>query len=278
MFARTPGPRIHNRFGVAGLSDELDRCLGPRALPVPVQAATMPLRGCSGSAKIQRILVCTPIRPGRLTGIDPDTMIISDSIENLDQPIEPGCFNMTEKTTEKTLDESRALFIRRWGEMSSYWGISRTMAEIHALLYLSTEPVCTDDVMGLLLISRGNASMSLRSLVDWGLIERVHLRGDRKEYFTALTDVWKLFETIARQRRRREVEPIIDTIHRCREMVNQDPAERDGADSGGTKVYLRRLDEMQSFLQAFGTVVDLLMKVGPKGLKHVSGVMRKIAR
>src|SRR5437868_6576881 len=88
------------------------------------------------------------------------------------------------------LEDSKALFIRRWGEMSSYWGISRTMAEIHALLYVSTEPVCTDDVMSLLQVSRGNASMNLRSLVDWGLIERSHVRGDRKEYFTALADVW----------------------------------------------------------------------------------------
>lgn len=180
--------------------------------------------------------------------------------------------------TEKTLDESKALFIRRWGEMASYWGISRTMAEIHALLYLSNEPVCTDDVMGLLLISRGNASMSLRSLVDWGLIDRVHLRGDRKEYFTALTDVWKLFETIARQRRRREVEPIIETIDRCRDMAKSELAEGNGRDQSSTKVYLRRLDEMHTFLQAFGTMVDLLMKVGPKGLKHASGLMRKFAR
>lgn len=179
--------------------------------------------------------------------------------------------------TEKTLVESKALFIRRWGEMASYWGISRTMAEIHALLYLSTEPVCTDDVMGLLQVSRGNASMSLRSLVDWGLIDRVHLRGDRKEYFTAQTDVWKLFETIARQRRRREVEPIIDTIDRCRDMAKRELAEGNGANATSTKVYLRRLDEMLTFLQAFGTMVDLLMKVGPKGIRHVSGLMRKIA-
>ena len=179
--------------------------------------------------------------------------------------------------TEKTLNPSKALLIRRWGEMASYWGISRTMAEIHALLYVSTDPVCTDDVMGLLEVSRGNASMNLRSLVDWGLIERVHLRGDRKEYFTALTDVWRMFETIARQRRRREIEPIVETIRRCREMAEQERATVPNRSGDETKVYLRRLDEMNQFLLAVGTMVDLLMKVGPRGIKHVSSIMRKIA-
>ena len=177
----------------------------------------------------------------------------------------------------KSLDESRALFIRRWGEMASYWGISRTMAEIHALLYVSTDPVCTDDVMALLQVSRGNASMNLRSLLDWGLIERVHLRGDRKEYFTALTDVWQMFETIARQRRRREVEPIMETLDRCREMAREELAKTKGDAATSTRAYLSRLDDMDQFLRAVGAMADLLLKVGPKGLADVSGLMMKIA-
>ncbi|MCA9255882.1 MAG: MarR family transcriptional regulator, partial [Phycisphaerales bacterium] len=80
-------------------------------------------------------------------------------------------------TQPAPLDASRQLFIRRWGEMGGYWGINRTMAEIHALLFVSNEPVCTDDVMDRLLVSRGTASTNLRALVDWGLIERTHLRG-----------------------------------------------------------------------------------------------------
>src|SRR5215471_11371510 len=74
-------------------------------------------------------------------------------------------------------------FIRRWGEMGQTWGINRTMAEIHALLYITAQPLCTDDVMERLNISRGNASMSLRSLCDWGIIRRLHKRGERREYF-----------------------------------------------------------------------------------------------
>ena len=174
---------------------------------------------------------------------------------------------------KSALDESRGLFIRRWGEMASYWGISRTMAEIHALLYVSTEPICTDDVMELLQVSRGNTSMNLRSLLDWGLIERVHRRGDRKEYFTALTDVWQMFETIVRQRRRREVEPILETLEKCRDMAKKTT----GPDAAATKAYLARLNEMDVFLRAVGAMSDLLLKVGPKGLSAVTGLMMKAA-
>lgn len=179
-------------------------------------------------------------------------------------------------TRPSPLEESKALFIRRWGEMASYWGISRTMAEIHALCFVSTEPVCTDDVMEKLQVSRGNASMNLRSLVDWGLIQREHIRGDRKEYFTALTDVWQLFETIVRQRRRREVEPILETIDRCRDMTSKDAGSK-SARSEEAQVFLKRLDDMQKFLEVIGTMVDLLMKVGPKGIGRVSGMIMKIA-
>lgn len=175
------------------------------------------------------------------------------------------------------LPESKALFVRRWGEMSSYWGINRTMAEIHALLYVSTEPVCTDDVMALLQVSRGNASMNLRSLVDWGLIERVHLRGDRKEYFRAQTDVWQMFETILRQRKRREVGPIAETIQRCREIAASESGPSRGRRSEETREYLRRLEDMHSFLEVLEKTLSLVLRVGPKGMDRISGLMMKIA-
>ncbi|HVP13823.1 MAG TPA: MarR family transcriptional regulator [Phycisphaerae bacterium] len=176
-----------------------------------------------------------------------------------------------------SLDESKALFIRRWGEMANYWGINRTMAEIHAMLYVSTQAVCTDDVMQTLQISRGNASMNLRSLVDWGLVERIHVRGDRKEYFVALSDAWKMFETIVRQRARREVQPILDTIQHCREMAADACVDRSKADAQPAAVYLQRLDEMNDLLQAVATVVDLLLKVGPKEMNRLSGLVKQLA-
>ncbi len=175
------------------------------------------------------------------------------------------------------LEASKALFIRRWGEMGGYWGINRTMAEIHALLFVSTEPLCTDDIMERLSISRGNASMNLRALVDWGLIERVHLRGDRKEYFLCQTDVWKMFKTILQQRRRREVEPIVETIERCREMVPSSPKDAGGADAEEVAIYRKRLEEMHAFLGIVGSVVDLMTTVGPEGMDQIGGLMTALA-
>jgi HTH-type transcriptional regulator, glycine betaine synthesis regulator len=169
------------------------------------------------------------------------------------------------------LSQSKALLVRRWGEMGGYWGINRTMAEIHALLFVSGQPLCTDDIMAQLHVSRGNASMNLRALVDWGLIHRVHQLGDRKEYFQADTDVWHMFETIMRERRRREVEPIVSTIDRCREMVNGTPV-RD-ADAAEAKEFCRRLTELQAFLTTMSTLFDLVVRFGNEGVKELAGIL-----
>ena len=103
--------------------------------------------------------------------------------------------------SEQQLRTAQDMFIRRWGEMGATWGINRTMAEIHALLYIMGTPCCTDDVMERLNISRGNASMSLRGLCDWGIIRRMHKRGERREFFESLTDVWEIFSIIAAERK-----------------------------------------------------------------------------
>src|ERR1700722_13867183 len=107
------------------------------------------------------------------------------------------------------LRTAQDLFIRRWGEMGQTWGINRTMAEIHAFCYITGLPQCTDDVMDRLNISRGNASMSLRALCDWGIIRRLHKRGERREYFESVGDVWEMFSLIAAERKRREMDPVL---------------------------------------------------------------------
>src|SRR5215217_8460448 len=123
--------------------------------------------------------------------------------------------------TEQQLFTAQDLFIRRWGEMGQTWGINRTMAEIHALLYITATPLCTDDVMERLHISRGNASMSLRALCDWGIIRRQHRRGERREYFESLGDVWEMFSIIAAERKRREMDPVLETIKQCQRMLDE---------------------------------------------------------
>src|SRR6188474_184937 len=135
----------------------------------------------------------------------------------------------SEAATEK-LRVSQDLFIRRWGEMGQTWGINRTMAEIHALLYITGQGLCTDDVMERLNISRGNASMSLRALVDWGIIRRMHRRGERREYFESIGDVWEMFSIIAAERKRREMDPVLETIKQCQRMLDESSLGRGAKD------------------------------------------------
>ena len=170
------------------------------------------------------------------------------------------------------LADAKALLVRRWGEMGGYWGINRTMAEIHALLFVTRAALCTDDIMEQLHISRGNASMNLRALVDWGLINRVHKLGDRKEYFEADTDVWHMFETIMRERRRREVEPIIDTIDRCVEMVEAHRAE-DGEQADDVVEFRRRIDDLRNFLSTMGTLFELVLRFGKEGISDLTAAL-----
>lgn len=173
-----------------------------------------------------------------------------------------------------SLERSKALFIRRWGEMGGYWGITRTMAELHALLYLSSEPLCTDEIMEALQISRGNTSMNIRQLVNWGLVNRVHKKGDRKEYFVAQTDVWEMFETIVRERRRREVEPIIETISRCRDMVDEKGKTGKSDDREAVRIYRQRLDNMAEFLNSVMGLVNVLLAGGGGNLKQFQKMLR----
>ena len=99
-------------------------------------------------------------------------------------------------------------FVRLWGDMASQWGINRTMALIHALLFASDEPLDTDEIMERLAVSRGNANMNLRALLDWGLIHKTHKAGSRKDYFVAEQDVWAFTTTIIEERQRREIAPV----------------------------------------------------------------------
>ena len=168
------------------------------------------------------------------------------------------------------LEQSRALFIRRWGEMAASWGISRTMAEIHALLYVADEPLCADDVMNQLQISRGSASTNLRQLVTWDLVLRSHRRGDRRDYFEADTDVWHMFQTISHERRRREVEPILDTIRRCRAMVAGDGHAGSQRRQKRIGLFARRLDEIDRFLTVMNGLFNAVVHLSPTDLEALS--------
>src|SRR5216117_4078607 len=120
----------------------------------------------------------------------------------------------------QVLDEVEQDFVGLWRSMSSLWGISPTMAEIHGLLYVTGAALSMDDIMARLGISRGNVSMNLSKLVEWGLVRRVHQRGDRRDYYESLRDVWEMFTLVAAQRKRREIDPILATLRQCKERLS----------------------------------------------------------
>jgi DNA-binding transcriptional regulator GbsR (MarR family) len=108
--------------------------------------------------------------------------------------------------------EAKQKFIQAWGTLGSSWGINKAMAQLHALLLLSTEPLSAEEIMEELQMSRGNVNMNLRALIDWGIVKRETRVGDRKEYFSAGKDVWELARQVSRERRRREIEPILKVL------------------------------------------------------------------
>ncbi len=110
------------------------------------------------------------------------------------------------------LTEGKARFIESWGALGTNWGISRTMAQVHALLLVSCRPLCADDIMEALQISRGNANMSVRSLMDWGLVHKVLKPGDRKDYFEGEKDMVVVIKQIILQRKRKELDPMLKVL------------------------------------------------------------------
>ena len=108
--------------------------------------------------------------------------------------------------------EAKQKFIQAWGTLGSNWGINKAMAQIHALLLLATEPLSAEDIMEELQMSRGNVNMNLRALMDWGIVKKENRIGERKEFFSTGKDVWELAKQVSRERRRREIQPILNVL------------------------------------------------------------------
>ncbi len=121
------------------------------------------------------------------------------------------------------LDEAKAQFIQAWGALGTKWGINRTMAQVHALLLIAPEALSAEEIMEQLNISRGNANMNLRSLIDWGLLEKELKPGERKEFFVAEKDIWKVAVQIMKERKKRELEPLEKVLNRVSEVEDESP-------------------------------------------------------
>lgn len=119
------------------------------------------------------------------------------------------------------LEQAKLKYIQTWGSLATSWGINRTMAQVHALLLVANRPLSTEDIMSELQISRGNANMNVRALIDWGIVQKEHIVGERKEFFTAEKDVWELFKQITKERKKREIEPVLKTLEELQSVHDE---------------------------------------------------------
>jgi DNA-binding transcriptional regulator GbsR (MarR family) len=134
-------------------------------------------------------------------------------------------------------------FILHWGEMGALWGINRTVAQIHALLYISPDPLAADEIARTLSVSRSNVSNSLRELQGWGIVKVVHVLGDRRDYFESMKDVWEMFRVIIHERKQREIDPTLAVLKEC---------VAESGKGGASEVYFRKkIAELSAF---FGTM------------------------
>jgi DNA-binding transcriptional regulator GbsR (MarR family) len=163
-------------------------------------------------------------------------------------------------------------YILHWGEMGTRWGINRTVAQIHALLFLSPKPLAADQIAETLTIARSNVSTSVRELETWGLVRPVHVLGDRREHYETLKDVGEMFGIIVEQRKRRELDPTIQLLQRCLHEL-----ERKGSDP-----YTReRLQEMAEFFETATAAYDEAKRLPAqtlRGLLKMRGGIRKLLR
>lgn len=150
------------------------------------------------------------------------------------------------------LSEAKEKYIQTWGTFATSWGINRTMAQVHALLLASGKALSTDEVMEQLEISRGNANMNLRALMDWGIVKKEFVKGERKEYFLAEKDVWYLFKQITKERRKREIEPVISFLEELKNIEDKD--------SEGAKEFIKLMDDFSSVTGKINNIMDLAIK------------------
>ena len=161
---------------------------------------------------------------------------------------------MTEITdTDASLPAAVERFVLYWGDMGGQWGVNRSVAQIHALLYLSEQPLTAEDIAETLGLARSNVSNSIKELMGWRLIARVPVMGDRRDHFVAETDIWEMVTRIAQGRKEREIGPAARALRACL-------SEAEG-DSRVNPVALRRLTEMLEFVETVSRWYDQMLKV-----------------
>ena len=162
-------------------------------------------------------------------------------------------------------------YILHWGEMGTRWGINRTVAQIHALLYLSPKPIAADEIAETLSVARSNVSTSIRELESWGIIRPVHVLGERREHYESLKDVWEMFRIIVEQRKRREVDPTLQLLRNCLDELNRE---------NNPDAYVReRLEEMTEFFESGMAAYEEVKQMPPNTIRRLlkmRGKLRKL--
>lgn len=167
------------------------------------------------------------------------------------------------------LSETSRKFILHWGEMGARWGVNRTVAQIHALLYLTGKPLPADEIADTLSVARSNVSTSIRELQAWNLVKLVHVQGDRRDHFETSTDIWELARTIVRERKEREIEP---TISMLKQLLDSPELMVDGAER------VRRIHEMQVMLESLSAWSDEMLRLDTDTLSRVLRLGAKIQK
>jgi DNA-binding transcriptional regulator GbsR (MarR family) len=160
-------------------------------------------------------------------------------------------------------------FILHWGEMGTRWGINRTVAQVHALLFVSPKPLHAEEITNTLAVARSNVSTSLRELQGWGIVRVVHVLGDRRDHFESVKDVWEIFRIVAEERKRREIDPTLRVLQECVTELKK---------AGVGSAYTReRLEEMLTFLTATTGLFEELIRIPSGALKGITRLRGKLA-
>lgn len=169
-----------------------------------------------------------------------------------------------------TFQEAKDKFTLHWGEMGTKWGINKTMAQVHALLFITEQPLSAEEIMSELQISRGNVSMSLRELVNWGIVTKMHIKGERKEYFTTEKDVFEFFKIVSRERKRREIDPTIVVLREVLETLetNEHPESE----------YARtQLTDLLELVEMGDNVYNYIERLNPKSIMKLAKQIMQFA-
>jgi len=161
-------------------------------------------------------------------------------------------------------------FVLHWGEMGTRWGVNRTVAQIHALLYLSKRPLSAYDIVETLGVARSNVSNSLKELQSWKLVRVSHVLGDRRDHFQALQDVWEIFRVILEERKRREIDPTLSILRECA-IEGEEDRDLDAAT-------LARMQTVLEFLEMFSATFEDYRHLPPQTLQRMLKMGGKVAR